>query len=53
MLEYDGYRVPKSASSEPAQSFAARIGRVTEDEETALLEYLDFLRTKRKRDLRK
>lgn len=53
MLEYAGYRVPKSASSVPAQSFAARIGPVTQDEETALLEYLDFLRTKRKRDLRK
>jgi transcriptional regulator with XRE-family HTH domain len=53
MLEYAGYRVPRSSGTAPSQAFAARIGSVSEDEETALLEYLDFLRTKRKRELRK
>lgn len=51
MLEYAGYRVPKSsAAGTSSTTFVARIGTVTEDEETALLEYLDFLRTKRKRE---
>jgi HTH-type transcriptional regulator, competence development regulator len=53
MLEYAGYRVPKSPGAMTSQTFAARIGSVSEDEETALLEYLDFLRTKRRRELRK
>jgi transcriptional regulator with XRE-family HTH domain len=53
MLEYAGYRVPKSAMSSSSQSFAARIGSVSDDEEEALLEYLDFLRTKRKREDKK
>jgi len=53
MLEYAGYRVPKGASGAFSQTFAARIGAVSEDEETALLEYLEFLRTKRKRESKK
>jgi HTH-type transcriptional regulator, competence development regulator len=53
MLEYAGYRVPKSAGTPSSQNFAARIGTVTEDEESALLEYLEFLRTKRNRESKK
>jgi len=53
MLEYAGYRVPKSIDAGVTSPFAARIGTVTEDEETALLEYLDFLRTRRKRERKK
>lgn len=53
MLEYAGYRVPNSAEAGAPSPFAARIGAVTEDEETALLEYLDFLRTRRKRERKK
>jgi transcriptional regulator with XRE-family HTH domain len=53
MLEYAGYRVPKSVDAAAASPFAARIGTVTEDEETALLEYLDFLRTRHKRERKK
>lgn len=49
MLEYAGYRVPKSSGNGAVSGFAARIGHVSEDEETALLEYLDFLRSKRRR----
>jgi len=51
MLESAGYPVPKRVGSTPAAGFAARIGPLTEDEEIALLEYLDFLRTKRNRRL--
>jgi transcriptional regulator with XRE-family HTH domain len=53
MLEYAGYRVPKSVDAGATSPLAARIGTVTEDEETALLEYLDFLRTRRKRERKK
>jgi transcriptional regulator with XRE-family HTH domain len=53
MLEYAGYRVPRSDDTGTALNFAARIGNVTEDEESALLDYLNFLRTKRKRERKK
>lgn len=47
MLEYAGYRVPISRDKETMSAFSARIGHISEDEENALLEYLDFLRTRR------
>lgn len=49
ILEFAGYRVPKLSDNGSESGFAARIGNVSEDEETALLEYLDFLRSKRRR----
>lgn len=47
MLEYAGYRVPKPNDSETLSAFSSRIGHVSEEEETALLDYLNFLRSKR------
>ncbi len=52
-LEYAGYPVPGKRTSHPASGIAARIGPVTEEEEVALLEYLEFLRTKRNRGRRR
>jgi len=48
-LEFAGYPVPGTGKSNTASSIAARIGPVSEEEEVALLEYLEFLRSKRKR----
>jgi transcriptional regulator with XRE-family HTH domain len=45
-----GYPVPKeSASSSSEVRLAARIGRVTPDEEDALVDYLRFIRSRRGR----
>jgi transcriptional regulator with XRE-family HTH domain len=52
-LAYAGYPVPGTGNADGAASIASRIGRITEEEEVALLEYLDFLRTKRDRGARK
>jgi transcriptional regulator with XRE-family HTH domain len=52
-LAYAGYPVPGIANTDGAASIASRIGRITEEEEVALLEYLDFLRTKRERGARR
>lgn len=48
-LEFAGYPVPGSDNRNASSSIVARIGPVSEEEEMALLEYLDFLRSKRKR----
>lgn len=50
-MEYAGYPVPgrsTEASEEPL--FASRLGPITKEEEEALMEYLEFLRSRRKRD---
>jgi transcriptional regulator with XRE-family HTH domain len=50
LLGLAGYPVPGShAMSESNGAFASRIGPVTPDEEDALVEYLEFLRTRRAR----
>ena len=52
LMELAGYPVPKGQSAESqfsAGTFAARIGAVTEDEEEALVEYLQFIRSRRRR----
>jgi transcriptional regulator with XRE-family HTH domain len=49
-MEYAGYPVPgrsTDASEEPL--FASRLGPITQEEEEALIEYLEFLRSRRKR----
>ena len=44
-----GYPVPKNvAQSAERGRFAARVGHVTEEEEDALVEYLTFLRSRKK-----
>ncbi len=61
LMELAGYPVPKTQaeynydSSSSAESrfasdaFAARIGAVTEEEEEALIEYLQFIRSRKRR----
>jgi transcriptional regulator with XRE-family HTH domain len=49
-MEYAGHPVPKDHPASAAGSlFASRLGQTTREEEDALLEYLEFLRSKRKR----
>ena len=48
-----GYPLPGLPEQEPAPAGLARFGDVTPDEERALAEYLEFLRTRRGRSLRK
>ena len=52
LMELAGYPVPKGRPPESqfaAGAFAARIGAVTEEEEEALVEYLQFIRSRRRR----
>jgi len=47
LMELAGYPVPKM-SAQPAEAMAARIGSVTREEEDALVEYLQFLRQRKR-----
>ena len=47
LMELAGYPVP--STSNPQHSLYSRIGRTTKDEENALVEYLDFLRSRKGR----
>ena len=47
-LELAGYPVPTEQKMPVAARFAARIGKTTREEETALLEYLQFLRSRKR-----
>ena len=50
VMKLAGYPVLDEATNDPAHtSFASRIGPVAPDEETALVEYLNFLRSRGKR----
>lgn len=51
LLELAGYPVPENSqpTSVTQSSFSLRMGTVTADEEEALLEYLEFMRSKRKK----
>ena len=50
LLDLAGYPVPGADNSTANQSaLAARIGHVTNDEEDAIVEYLEFLRARRKK----
>ena len=49
-MEYAGYPLPEGvASSTPRQRFLARLGTVNQEEENSLVEYLEFLRSKKRR----
>ena len=48
-LQLAGYPVPKQRDSDSLGRLAARIGPVTKAEEDALVEYLEFLRSRRRR----
>lgn len=47
-LEFAGYPVPKENQSAAKQRFVSRLGRTTPEEEAALVEYLQFLRTRKR-----
>jgi transcriptional regulator with XRE-family HTH domain len=47
-LELAGYPVPSERKLSVAARFAARIGKTTKDEEAALVEYLQFLRSRKR-----
>ena len=47
-LEFAGYPVPNSRRAPATARFAARLGPTTRDEQAALLDYLDFIRTRRR-----
>ena len=49
VLELAGYPVPNGNTSQSNSSFESRIGPITEEEEEELVEYLKFLRSKRKK----
>lgn len=52
LMDLAGYPIPKAPSAElqaAHDTFAARIGAVTEEEEEALVEYLQFIRSRRRR----
>lgn len=52
LMELAGYPVPEVQSAEQRSSIntlAARIGAVTEEEEEALVEYLQFIRSRKRR----
>jgi transcriptional regulator with XRE-family HTH domain len=46
VLGWAGYPVPSTSEQSTPSGLAARIGPTTEDEEEALAEYLEFLRSK-------
>ncbi len=48
LMQLAGHPIPRPSSDPPPQSVAARIGSVTRDEEDALVEYLQFLRQRKK-----
>ena len=52
LMELAGYPVPEAQSTGHRSSidtFAARVGGVTEEEEEALVEYLQFIRSRKRR----
>ena len=52
LMELAGYPVPRGQSAESQLSvdaFAARIGTVTQEEEEALVDYLQFIRSRKRR----
>jgi transcriptional regulator with XRE-family HTH domain len=48
LMELAGFPVPNNSGSAPAEGVAARIGRVTQEEEEALVEYLQFIRSRKR-----
>ena len=48
VMEAAGYPVPSTQYSNEEQRFFARIGETSNEEKEALLEYLEFMRTRRR-----
>ena len=48
LLEAAGYPIPSTQYSNEEQRFFARIGETSNEEKEALLEYLEFMRTRRR-----
>ncbi len=48
VLEKAGYPIPSTQFSNEEQRFFSRIGQTSSEEKEALLEYLEFMRTRRK-----
>ncbi|MCY3737341.1 MAG: helix-turn-helix transcriptional regulator [Gemmatimonadaceae bacterium] len=48
VLEAAGYPIPSTQPSNEEQRFFARIGQTSHEEKEALLEYLEFIRTRRR-----
>lgn len=49
VMEAAGYPIPSTQYSNEQQRFFARIGETSSEEKEALLEFLEFMRTRRKR----
>jgi HTH-type transcriptional regulator, competence development regulator len=49
VMKLAGYPVPEVGAAARGQRFASRVGNTTPDEEEALVEYLQFLRSRRKK----
>ncbi len=50
-MEYAGYPIPKGVPKSTAQQkLLARLGHITEDDEDALVDYMEFLRLKKRRN---
>lgn len=49
-MEYAGYPIPKGvATSTAEQKLLARLGNITEADEDALVDYMEFLRSKKRK----
>jgi HTH-type transcriptional regulator, competence development regulator len=53
LLSLAGYPIPSSEEEATKSGIAARIGPITDAEESALIEYLEFLRNRRRKGSRK
>lgn len=53
VLSIAGYPVPNAGKAAPSSRLAARIGPTTQAEEEAIVEYLEFIRSKNPRRHRK
>jgi transcriptional regulator with XRE-family HTH domain len=47
-MEFAGYPIPNAQKARAPARFLARLGKTTPDEESALLEYLQFLRSRKR-----
>jgi transcriptional regulator with XRE-family HTH domain len=49
-MEYAGYPIPRGvATSTAQQKLLARLGNITKDDEDALVDYMEFLRSKKRK----
>jgi len=50
-MEYAGYPLPEGmTTSTPQQRFLARLGHLTEADEEALVDYMDYLRSRKRKN---